>query len=44
MLDTRLAPLVDANMKTPILGIFGEPRVNVLGLNRALDALPPGTT
>ncbi len=32
--------LVASGTDQPILGIFGEPRVNVLALNLALDALP----
>ena len=36
-LETLLAQMTDA----PILGIFGEPRVNVLALNLALDASVP---
>ena len=36
-LQTLLAQMTDA----PILGIFGEPRVNVLALNLALDASAP---
>jgi K+-transporting ATPase ATPase C chain len=38
----KVKALVEAHAKRPALGIFGEPRVNVLALNRALDALPPG--
>lgn len=33
-----ITALVDANITGPLLGILGEPRVNVLALNRALDA------
>ena len=40
--DVKVKAVVDAHAKWPVLGIFGEPRVNVLALNRALDALPPG--
>lgn len=34
---TRVAGLVDAAIQTPIAGFLGEPRVNVLALNLALD-------
>jgi K+-transporting ATPase ATPase C chain len=33
--------LVARQARKPLLGIIGEPRVNVLQLNRALDSLPP---
>jgi K+-transporting ATPase ATPase C chain len=35
----RVAALVESHIATPILGIFGEPRVNVLLLNMDLDRL-----
>lgn len=35
----QVARLVDANVERPILGILGEPRVNVLALNQRLDRL-----
>ena len=37
VIETILADVTE----TPILGIFGEPRVNVLRLNRALDQAAP---
>lgn len=42
MAEDKVKALVEAQVKDPVIGIFGEPRVNVLDLNRALDALPPG--
>lgn len=35
----RLRSLVEAQVERPFLGILGEPRVNVLALNRALDGM-----
>jgi len=36
----RVRALVAEQTETPLFGILGEPRVNVLALNRALDAGP----
>jgi len=33
--------LIDARIQAPLLGFVGQPRVNVLGTNRALDARFP---
>jgi K+-transporting ATPase ATPase C chain len=35
----KIGAIVDAMVEPPQFGIFGEPRVNVLALNRALDQL-----
>ena len=37
----QLRLLIAANTRGPDLGILGEPRVNVLALNLALDELKP---
>jgi K+-transporting ATPase ATPase C chain len=39
--EAQLRDLVAANTRGPDLGILGNPRVNVLALNLALDALSP---
>lgn len=38
---TRIRGLVAGQVQHPILGMLGEPRVNVLALNRALDRQAP---
>ena len=39
--EARVRSIVEAQVSTPLLGFIGEPRVNVLALNRALDQAAP---
>ena len=38
MTSGRVNQIVNGQVESRLFGIFGEPRVNVLALNRALDA------
>jgi potassium-transporting ATPase KdpC subunit len=38
MPEERVRQLVSENISGRLIGLFGEPRVNVLALNLALDA------
>lgn len=41
--EDRVRAIVEAQVMAPVAGVFGEPRVNVLLLNLALDRLNSGT-
>jgi K+-transporting ATPase ATPase C chain len=39
--EEKVQSLVEQHTQAPLLGLLGEPRVNVLQLNLALQALAP---
>jgi K+-transporting ATPase ATPase C chain len=39
--ESQVTALIDGQVQEPLLGFIGQPRVNVLALNRALDARYP---
>ena len=42
--EDRVRQILQSATDQPLFGIFGEPRVNVLNLNMALDAEPAAKT
>lgn len=42
--EAQVRALVERNVRSPLLGIIGEPRINVLLLNRQLDRIAPNPT
>jgi potassium-transporting ATPase KdpC subunit len=40
--EEKVKALVESHVSRPDMGVLGEPRVNVLMLNRALDGMAPG--
>jgi K+-transporting ATPase ATPase C chain len=39
--EDRVKALINENIERPLAGVLGEPHVNVLALNLALDKLAP---